>query len=76
LAIKLEEKEIMPPKHYKNFTVREEAYNMLKEDYESMSKEWLVRHGISSLSGYVMFRLNELAEERARAKETLKRKTQ
>ncbi len=60
----------MPPKHYKNFTIREEAYNILKEDYESMSKEWLVRHGISSFSGYVMFRLNELAEE------TLKRKNQ
>ena len=58
----------MPPKHYRNFTIREEAYNILKGDYESMSKDWLVRHGISSFSGYVMFRLNELAEERMKQK--------
>ena len=58
----------MPPKHYRNFTIREEAYNILKADYDSMSKDWLVRHGISSLTGYVMFRLNELAEERMKQK--------
>jgi hypothetical protein len=58
----------MPPKNYQNFTVRKEVYDILKKDYEDQPKEWLVRHGISSFNGYVMYRLNELAEE------TLKRK--
>lgn len=60
----------MPPKNYRNFTIRAEVYQVLMDDYKAMSKEWLVRHGISSFNGYVMYRLNELAEE------TLKRKSQ
>lgn len=60
----------MPPKHYRNFTIREEVHDILMKDYKAQPKEWLVRHGISSFNGYVMYRLNELAEE------TLKRKNQ
>gem|GEM_PF-1463790 len=60
----------MPPKGFRNFTVRQEAYDILMKDYKAMSKEWLVRHGITSFNGYVIYRLNELAEE------TLKRRSQ
>ncbi|MCL5949475.1 MAG: hypothetical protein M1490_03245 [Candidatus Bathyarchaeota archaeon] len=60
----------MPPKNFRNLTVRREAYDLLMEDYKATPKKWLVQHGISSFSGYVTYRLNELAEE------TLKRKSQ
>ena len=60
----------VPPKHYRNFTIREEVYQVLMDDYKAVPKVWLVRHGISSFNGYVMYKLNELAEE------TLKRKSQ
>jgi hypothetical protein len=58
----------MPPKGFRNFTVRQEAYDILMKDYKAMSKEWLVRHGITSFNAYVIFRLNELAEERLKQK--------
>lgn len=50
----------MPPTGYKSITVRKEAYDMLMNEYKSMSQEWLIKHGITAFSGYVTYRLEEL----------------
>ena len=53
----------MPEKGYKSITVKQEVYDYLMNEYKSQKKEWLVRKGISSFSGYVTYRLNQLMEE-------------
>jgi hypothetical protein len=53
----------MPERGYKSITVKQDVYDFLMAEYTQQKKEWLVRHGISSFSGYVTYRLNELMEQ-------------
>lgn len=53
----------MPEKGYKSITVKQAVYDFLMAEYKKSEKEWLVRHGISSFTGYVTYRLNQLIEE-------------
>jgi hypothetical protein len=53
----------MPRKGYKSITVKEEVYDFLMEDYKKQKKEWLIRKGISSFTGYISYRWNELMEQ-------------
>lgn len=55
--------EDMPEKGYKSITVKQDVYDYLKKEYTDRKREWLVKHGISSFSGYVTYRLNELMEQ-------------
>jgi hypothetical protein len=52
----------MPEKGYKSITVKQEVYDYLMKEYKARKREWLVKYGISSFSGYVTHRLNELME--------------
>lgn len=52
----------MPREGYKSITVKQDVYDFLMTEYKRRKKEWLVRNGISSFSGYVTFRLNELMQ--------------
>ena len=52
----------MPEKGYKSITVKQDVHDYLMKEYKSHKKEWLVKKGISSFSGYVTYRLNELVE--------------
>jgi len=53
----------MPEKGYKSITVKQDVYDYLMKEYKANQKDWLVKHGISSFSGYVTYRLNELMEQ-------------
>ena len=53
----------MPERGYKSITVKQDVYDFLMKEYTKQKKEWLVRNGISSFSGYVTFRLNELMQQ-------------
>jgi len=53
----------MPEKGYKSITVKQEVYDYLMNEYKQRKKEWLTKHGISSFTGYVTYRLNQLVEE-------------
>jgi len=50
----------MPEKGYKSITVKQDVYDFLMKEYKAQKRDWLVRKGISSFSGYVTYRLNEL----------------
>jgi len=51
-----------PPKGYATITVKKEIYKHLRDQYKKTSKEWLLKHGITTFSGYVTYQLNELVE--------------
>ena len=53
----------MPEKGYKSITVKKEVYDYLMQEYQSQKRDWLVRQGISSFTGYVTYRLNELMKQ-------------
>jgi hypothetical protein len=53
----------MPEKGYKSITVKQEVYDYLMKEYKARKKEWLVKNGIASFSGYLTYRLNELMEQ-------------
>ncbi len=53
----------MPREGYKSITVKQEVYDYLMKEYQKRKTELLTKHGISSFSGYVTFRLNELMEQ-------------
>jgi hypothetical protein len=53
----------MPEKGYKSITVKQEVYDYLMKEYKSQKQEWLIKRGISSFTGYVTYRLNELMEQ-------------
>ena len=55
--------EDMPEKGYKSITVKQDVYDYLMKEYKSRKKDWLVKKGIASFSGYVTHRLNELMEQ-------------
>lgn len=53
----------MPEKGYKTITVKQIVYDYLMNEYKKQEKEWLIKHGISSFTGYVTYRLNQLVEQ-------------
>jgi hypothetical protein len=53
----------MPRKGYKSITVREEVYDFFFNEWLKVRKEYILKKGISSFSGYVTYRLNELTEQ-------------
>ena len=53
----------MPRKGYKSISVKQEVYDYLMKEYKDRKTEWLVKHGVSSFTGYVTYRLNELMEQ-------------
>jgi len=53
----------MPRKGYRSITVKQDVYDYLMKEYTARKKEWLVKQGIASFSGYVTYRLNELMEQ-------------
>jgi hypothetical protein len=50
----------MPEKGYRSITVKQDVYDFLMKEYKKKKKDWLVKHGISSFTGYINYRLNEL----------------
>lgn len=53
----------MPEKGFKSITVKQEVYDWLMKEYKKSEKEWLIKYGISSFTGYVTFRLAQLIEK-------------
>lgn len=53
----------MPENGYKSITVKQDVYDYLMAEYKRQKKDWLTKHGISSFSGYIIHRLNELVEQ-------------
>jgi len=53
----------MPRKGYKSITVRDEVYEYLLNEWRKVKKEYMITKGITSFSGYVTYRLNQLMEQ-------------
>jgi hypothetical protein len=51
-----------PPKDFVSITVKKEVYEHLRKQYKKKKNDWLLKHGITSFSGYVTYQLNELVE--------------
>lgn len=53
----------MPEKGWRVISVKQEIYDFLMKEYQRTKHEWLLKNGINSFTGYVTYRLNQLAEE-------------
>jgi hypothetical protein len=53
----------MPVEGYKSITVKKDVYDYLMDQYKKAKKEWLIKKGINSFTGYVTYQLNLVVEE-------------
>ena len=53
----------MPEEGYKSITVKKDVYDYLMNQYKKVQKEWLIKKGINSFTGYVTYQLNQVVEE-------------
>lgn len=53
----------MPEEGYKSITVKKDVYDYLMSQYKKVQKEWLIKKGINSFTGYVTYQLNQVVEE-------------
>lgn len=53
----------MPEEGYKSITVKKDVYDYLMSQYKKVKKEWLIKKGINSFTGYVTYQLNLVVEE-------------
>ena len=50
----------MPKKGWRSLTVKDYVYDYFKEQYLKMDKELRIKKGITSLSGFITYRLEQL----------------
>jgi hypothetical protein len=53
----------MPRPEYKSISIPTKIYEILQKQYTEEADELLLKNGISSFSGYLIFRLNQIIEE-------------
>ena len=53
----------MPEEGYKSITVKKDVYDYFMNQYKKAQKEWLIKKGINSFTGYVTYQLNQVVEE-------------
>lgn len=53
----------MPVKGFKTITVSEKVYDFLYKEWLEKKEEYRLKRGITSFSGYITKRLNDLIEQ-------------